>query len=56
MRKRGKIVETKSDIIGRTLSGEKKVNGKIIVHAEKNGKPVRLLCDSKTLKLIGRYD
>ena len=48
----GRIVLTKSEIIGRTFNHEEPINGKIIVHVP-GGK---LLCRPETLTLKGYVD
>ena len=48
----GKIVVTKTGLIGRTYNHEGLINQKVIVHTEKG----KLLCDPITLKLKGFVD
>ena len=48
----GKIVRTKTGVIGRTYSDEELVNGKIRVYTDKGN----LLCDPATIKVIGFID
>ena len=52
----GYIVQTKNGIEGRTYHRENLVNKKMVVHIEKDGKDVKMLCDPKTLKIIGFAD
>lgn len=60
----GYIVETKSGQMGRTRHADQRVNGKIIVYLEKDGKPDldekqqqrRILCEVSALKLRGYCD
>ena len=57
----GYIVKTKGGLIGRTRHSDKRVNGKVIVYLEQDGKPVldennqpkKLLCDVAGLELVG---
>lgn len=48
----GMLVETKTELIGRTYNHEDYINGKVIVHVS-GGK---LLCVPETLKLTGFID
>lgn len=48
----GRIVETKSGLVGRTYNIEEPINGKLIVHTEKG----KLLCSPETLTLKGFVD
>ena len=48
----GRIVETKTGLIGRTYNHEEMVNRKVIVHTEKG----KLLCSPDTLKMKGFID
>ena len=48
----GKLVVTKTGLIGRTYNHEGLVNGKVCVHTEKG----KLLCTAETLKLKGFID
>lgn len=50
----GYLVETKTGKIGRTFHRENKINNKTIVHID--GIDVPMLCDSKSLKIIGFID
>lgn len=52
----GYIVQTKNGIEGRTYHRENLVNKKMVVHIEKDGKDIKMLCDPKTLKIIGFAD
>jgi hypothetical protein len=49
----GYLVETKTGINGRTYHREGLVNKKMIVHVEMDGKEIKMLCDPKTVKIIG---
>jgi len=50
----GYIIETKTGKQGRTYHREGLINKKIIVHIE--GEKIPLLCDPKTIKIIGFID
>lgn len=53
----GYLVETKNGIKGRTYHREGLVNKKTVVHIEtENGVDMKMLCDPKTLKIIGFTD
>lgn len=60
----GYIVKTKTGLTGRTKHTDKRVNGKVIVYLEQDGKPVldekqqpkKLLCDVAGLELKGFTD
>ena len=58
----GYLIETKGGIKGRTyhreglVDCEGSVNKKMVVHIEKDGKDVKMLCDPKTVKIIGFID
>ncbi len=52
----GYIVETKSGKQGRTFHREALVNKKMIVHLDENGKEIKMLCDPKSVKIIGFVD
>ncbi len=53
----GYLVETKNGKKGRTYHREGLVNKKTVVHLEtEEGKEVKMLCDPKTLKIIGFAD
>ncbi|MBN1637326.1 MAG: hypothetical protein JW866_00030 [Ignavibacteriales bacterium] len=52
----GYLVETKTGKEGRTYHREGLVNKKMVVHVEINGKDVKILCDPKTIKIIGFVD
>lgn len=49
----GKLVETKKGVVGRTYNSDNFINGKVMVYCT-DGK--KLLCDPKSLKLIGYID
>ena len=52
----GYLVETKTGLKGRTYHREGLVNGKTIVHIEKDGKTLKMLCNPDTLKTTGFID
>lgn len=52
----GYVVETKTGKEGRTYHRDSKVNGKIVVYTEIDGKEVKLLCNPQTTKIIGYID
>ncbi|MFA5366612.1 MAG: hypothetical protein WC333_01905 [Dehalococcoidia bacterium] len=52
----GCLVETKSGKQGRTYHREGLVNKKMIVHLDIDGKDVKMLCDPKTVKIVGYVD
>jgi hypothetical protein len=52
----GYLVETKNGLKGRTYHREKSINKKTVVHIEKDGKDVKMLCDPNTLKITGFVD
>lgn len=52
----GCLVETKSGKQGRTYYRENLINKKMIVHLEVDGKEVKMLCDPKSVKIIGYVD
>lgn len=52
----GSLVETKTGKQGRTYHRENPVNKKVIVHINLDGKEVKMLCDPKSLKIIGYID
>lgn len=53
----GYLVKTKTDIEGRTYHREGLVNKKTVVHViDKNGTETKILCNPKTLKIIGYID
>jgi hypothetical protein len=52
----GYLVETKTGKKGRTYHKENKINKKTVVHIEVDGKDVKMLCDSDSLKIIGYVD
>jgi len=49
----GKLVKTKSGILGRTFNDQPLANGKVCVYLSGGRK---MLCKSKSLKLIGFID
>lgn len=52
----GYLVETKSGYQGRTYHREGLVNKKMIVYVEINNKKIKMLCDPKTINVIGYVD
>lgn len=58
----GYLIETKGGIKGRTyhreglVSCEGLVGKKMVVHIDVDGKDVKMLCDPKTVKIIGFVD
>jgi len=52
----GYLVETQKGKEGRTYHREGLVNKKMVVHIEVDGKDVKMLCDPKTIKIIGFVD
>ena len=52
----GYLVETKTGLNGRTYHREGLVNGKTVIHIEKDGKTLKMLSDPKTIKIIGYID
>ena len=52
----GYLVKTKTGIEGRTFHREGLVNKKMVVHIEKDGKTVKMLCDPKSVEIIGYVD
>jgi hypothetical protein len=55
-KKSGYIVKTKSGKEGRTYHAEGLVNKKTIVHVNVDGKEVKMLCDPKSIEIIGYID
>jgi hypothetical protein len=52
----GYQVKTKSGLEGRTYHREGLVEGKQIVHIEKDGKTIKMLCNPKTIEITGFVD
>jgi len=52
----GYLVKTKSGKEGRTYHRESLVNKKMVVHIEINGETLKMLCDPKSIKIIGYVD
>lgn len=52
----GYLVETKSGKQGRTYHREGLVNKKMVVYVDVDGKEMKMLCDPKTIKVIGFVD
>jgi len=52
----GYLVKTKTGKEGRTYHIEGLVNKKMVVHVETDGKTVKMLCDPKTIEIIGFVD
>jgi len=52
----GYLVKTKTGKEGRTYHRESLVNKKMVVYVEVDGKEMKMLCDPKTIKIIGFVD
>jgi hypothetical protein len=52
----GYLVKTKKGKQGRTYHIEGLVNKKLVVHLDVDGKDVKMLCDPKTVEIIGYID
>jgi hypothetical protein len=53
----GYLVETKTGKQGRTYHREGLLNKKKVVHIiDENGKEIKMLCDPRTIKIIGYID
>jgi len=52
----GYQVKTKTGKEGRTYHREGRVNGKLVVHVEADGKTLKMLCDPKTIEVTGFID
>jgi len=52
----GYLVKTKNGKEGRTYHREGLVNKKMVVHINVDEKDVKMLCDPKTIKIIGFMD
>ena len=52
----GYLVKTKTGKEGRTYHLEGLINKKMVVHVEIDGKEVKILCDPKTIEIIGYTD
>jgi hypothetical protein len=52
----GYLVITKTGKEGKTYHREGLVNKKMVVHVENDGKEIKILCDPKTIKIIGYTD
>jgi len=52
----GCLVETKTGKQGRTYHKEGLVNKKMVVHVVEGDKDIKLLCDPKTIKIMGYID
>ena len=52
----GYLVKTKTGKEGRTFHREGLVNKKMVVHVEEEGKTVKVLCDPKSVEIIGYVD
>jgi len=52
----GYLVITKTGKEGRTYHREGLVNKKMVVHVENDNKEIKILCDPKTIKIIGYTD
>jgi hypothetical protein len=52
----GYLVETKTGLTGKTYHNEGLVNKKMVVHIIDDGKETKMLCNPKTVKIIGYID
>jgi len=52
----GYLVTTKTGKSGRTYHREGRVDNKVVVHVEIDGKTVKMLCDPNTITLTGFID
>jgi hypothetical protein len=52
----GYLVKTKTGKEGRTYHREGLVDKKMVVHVDIDGKEVKMLCDPKTIEIIGYID
>jgi hypothetical protein len=52
----GYLVTTKTGLKGRTFHKDELINGKQPVYVEKDGKPLKMLCDPETLIINGYID
>ena len=52
----GYLVKTKTGKEGRTYHRDGLVNKKMVVYVETDGKQMKMLCDPKTVELIGFVD
>jgi hypothetical protein len=52
----GYLVKTKSGKEGRTYHREGLVGKKMVVHVDIDGKEMKMLCDPKTVEIIGYID
>jgi hypothetical protein len=52
----GYLIETKSGKTGRTYHREARINDKVVVHVDVDGKTVKMLCDPNTITTIGFVD
>ena len=52
----GYLVETKHGKQGRTYHREKLINKKTVVHINIDGNELKMLCEPKSLKIIGYID
>lgn len=52
----GYLVITKTGKEGKTYHREGLVNKKMVVHVENDGKEIKILCNPKTIKIIGYTD
>ena len=52
----GYLIKTKTGKEGRTYHREGLVNKKMVVHVDVDGKDMKMLCDPKTVELIGFVD
>lgn len=56
MKDRGKIVKTKSGLIGKAPAHIAPVNGKVVVKVVKDSKEINMLCRPEDLQIMGYYD
>jgi len=52
----GYLVKTKTGKEGRTYHRDGRVNGKVVVYVEIEGKELKMLCDPKTITVTGYID
>ena len=52
----GYQVKTKTGKVGRTYHREGRINDKVVVHVEIDGKTVKMLCDPNTITTTGFID
>jgi len=52
----GYLVKTKTGKEGRTYHRDGRVNDKVVVYVEIEGKEIKMLCDPKTITVTGYID